>query len=601
MNTTSTQRQNIHLAARRLRWDFSRTPAIPLADHVELASFLLAVSWFVVAFEDVGIPIVRETLPLLDGHPELAREARTFVSQEALHSQAHALYNEEMRRRHSYDTRAIERESARFIETLQQGPLQDRVACVAALEHVIYSLADWYERSDALHARIAPDFHRLMLWHCMEETEHTAVVHDIYEHLYGTEGEAYRRRVAALARGTRIALRTVLGIWRALLPQVAARSSAPRRTARSWAGFVRESLGYAGEIGRYFKPGFEPWTREMLVDLLPGLRRQLLDIGASEFLSLQVAGVDEVASDVRAYTLRREDGGALPGWQPGAHLDVEIEPGVVRQYSLCGDPAERHSYRIAVKREVLGRGGSLRLHQEIARGSLLRVGAPRNHFALDKTPAAHTLLLAGGIGITPLLAMARQLHRDGAPFSLHLCSRHEAALPFAAESREWPFAAAVTRHLDSEAAGGRIDVGSLIPTWDAALSRRIYVCGPTPFIAAVEAAATRAGWPAGTVHSEKFAQGTAPAAPQHAFTVTLAQSGREVAVGAEQTLLEALEADGLKPANACREGICGACVCQAVAGEVEHRDAILSHEEQAAGRIAICVSRAKGERLTLDI
>ncbi|MBF7731418.1 metal-dependent hydrolase [Pseudomonas sp. N040] len=600
LRPTSTMLQNIHLAPRRLHWNFPCLPAAPVANNPELSAFLLAVSWFVVAFEDVGIPVVRNAVPKLAEHPALAREAQVFVAQEALHSQAHELFNRSLVAQHGYDTTAVEREGKRFIDTVLHSSEQEQVAMVAVLEHVIFSVAEWYETAHDLHPQVDPAFHRLLLWHCMEETEHTAVVHDMYEHIYGTGAAAYRMRISTLGRGMRSAVRTLMRMWRALLPQVCVRLGCTPTKARAWASFVRESAPYLGDMLTIFKPAFSPWARSLEPGLLPELRQKLQLPDAGQWQELVVERIVQVSADVRMYALLASNGGALAPWEAGAHVDVEIDGGVVRQYSLCGNPLEQDIYSIAVRQDAVGRGGSLRLHAEVQVGSRLRVGLPRNNFALDLQADGEVVLLAGGIGVTPLLSMAWALHASGQPFSLHLCGRDAEHLPFAGELASWPFADRVHTHLSSQA--GRVDLRQLLAGWDAQRPRQLYVCGPTGFMDQADAAARASGWPATAVHLERFAAAAAGPQPgDHAFTLHLARSGRSLQVDAGQSMLEAMEVAGLNPPSACREGLCGACLCSVLEGEVEHRDAILSAEEQQTGkRIATCVSRARGEQLSID-
>lgn len=600
LRPTSTMLQNIHLAPRRLHWDFSRVSAAPVAGNAELSAFLLAVSWFVVAFEDVGIPVVRNALSQLAEHPALAREAQIFVAQEALHSQAHEQFNRALVAQHGYDTAALEREGRRFIDTLLNSSEQEQIAMVAVLEHVIFSVAEWYETAHDLHPQVDPGFHRLLLWHCMEETEHTAVVHDMYEHIYGTGAAAYRLRIATLGRGMRVAVRTLMRMWRALLPQVCLRQGLKPARTRAWASFMRESAPYLGELLSIFKPAFSPWARSLESSLLPSLRQQLQLANDGQWQELRVTCIEQIARDVRLFELRCADGGTLAPWTAGAHLDVEVDGGVVRQYSLCGNPQDAQRYCIAVRQDAAGRGGSLRLHAELQVGSRVRVGQPRNHFALDWQAQGEVVLLAGGIGVTPLLSMAWTLHQCQRPFKLHICARDAEHLPFAGVIADWPFNASVQPLLSSHV--GQLDMQRLLGDWDSQQPRQLYICGPAGFMDAAVEVARVAGWPESAVHLERFsASAVGPQPGDRPFSVRLLRSGREVEVSADQSLLEALEAAGVNPPSACREGLCGACLCTVVEGDVEHRDAILSAEEQLAGnRIATCVSRARGSSLSLD-
>jgi vanillate O-demethylase ferredoxin subunit len=286
---------------------------------------------------------------------------------------------------------------------------------------------------------------------------------------------------------------------------------------------------------------------------------------------------------------------------------VEIETGIVRPYSLCGDPADRTRYQIAVKRELRGRGGSLRMHEHVQKGSAIRVGIPRNNFALSTAGdcMSEVLLIAGGIGLTPLVAMARTLHAALRPFTFHVCARDLAQLSFGREWEDWPFRTSVHVHLDSEVdlpAGGRVDIAGLVPSWDERGPRELYTCGPVAFIDAVRRRAKEAGWPEAALHVERFSNAAGAQPGDKPFTLHLERSHATIVVAPDQTIVDAMEAQGFQTRTSCREGLCGTCVCRVVAGEVEHRDLVLSEEERrSAGNIAICVSRAQGGSLSLDL
>jgi tetrachlorobenzoquinone reductase len=309
---------------------------------------------------------------------------------------------------------------------------------------------------------------------------------------------------------------------------------------------------------------------------------------------LRVASVAEAARGVRALELVDPGGGVLPAWEPGAHVDLVLPGGVIRQYSLCSDPADRTRYRIAVLRvdPPAGRGGSCRIHDELAVGDLVEVGEPRNHFALE--PAEEYLLLAGGIGITPLLAMARELARRDARWRLVYGARSRQHVAFLEE-----LAAIggdrVTVVCEDEA--GFIEPAPLLAAYPGAT---VYCCGPEPMLAAVTAAcAGRA------LRLERFVA-SEPVAPPDAggdrpFLVELARTGGRVEVGADQTILEALRGAGLDPPCSCEQGICGTCETRVIAGAVDHRDTLLTDAEHAAGEtMMLCVSRAAGDLLVLD-
>jgi ferredoxin-NADP reductase len=302
----------------------------------------------------------------------------------------------------------------------------------------------------------------------------------------------------------------------------------------------------------------------------------------------------EVAADrVVSLVLARPDGGDLPQWTPGAHIDLILRPGLERQYSLCGDPAERGAWRIAVLLETEGRGGSAHLHRAVTAGDTLRARGPRNNFPLVE--AEEYLFVAGGIGITPLLPMVRAVHRRGVPWRLVYGGRRYASMGFLDELAAYGDAVTVwpeDRH-------GLIDLDPLLAKPRA--GTKVYCCGPEPLIAAVERRC--AGWPEGTLHVERFRpRADARAGAATPFVVELAYSGTTVPVRADQTIVEALEAAGVDVVTSCREGTCGTCETPVLGGRPDHRDLLLTPEERAANdTMMICCSRSLDPVLVLDL
>ena len=308
----------------------------------------------------------------------------------------------------------------------------------------------------------------------------------------------------------------------------------------------------------------------------------------------------DVAKDIRTFTLEAERQDVLPRFDAGAHISLHLPSGAVRHYSLCGDPAEASRYRIAVKRDENGRGGSKEVHEALSVGSSLAIGAPRNNFVLYEEGARFTLI-AGGVGATPLLAMAHRLHAIGKPFELHLCARDEASAPFGAELSTLPFNGAVRTHFDTES--GR---SSLSP--DAEIGRyregdRLYVCGPAGFMAWIRAEAERLGWPEEAVLFESFTAPIVDTSENKPFTVRLAKSGKTVSVAANQAIIDVLPDLDVKVETCCMQGVCGTCVTPVLEGEIEHRDATLTDAERASGKVmCVCISRAKdGGEIVLDL
>ncbi|WP_239372750.1 MULTISPECIES: PDR/VanB family oxidoreductase [unclassified Frankia] len=325
---------------------------------------------------------------------------------------------------------------------------------------------------------------------------------------------------------------------------------------------------------------------------------------------LVVAAKERVAEAVVRVVLTRPDGVALPTWTPGAHIDLILADQLVRQYSLCGDPADGERWEIGVLHEPDGRGGSRHVHQVLDVGDQVTASAPRNNFQL--VPAPEYLFLAGGIGITPILPMVHAAQAAGATWRLVYGGRRHASMAFL--DRLAQYGSRVTIH--PEDIHGQLDLASLldIPRPDVA----VYCCGPEGLLAAVESRCS--AWPAGSLHVERFqprpvgaddiaGAGTAGTAGTgdvavalSEFDVVLAQSGRTVRVPTSLSVLEALEAAGVDVLSSCREGVCGTCETGVVEGEPDHRDSILTEEERAAsGLMMVCVSRSRTPKLVLDL
>lgn len=304
------------------------------------------------------------------------------------------------------------------------------------------------------------------------------------------------------------------------------------------------------------------------------------------------------AEDIVLLDLEGE-GGALPAFSAGAHIDVRTPCGAVRQYSLCNPPGQPGPYQIAVLREAAGRGGSASMHDALAEGDTLAVSAPRNHFPLSEAPGS-SLLFAGGIGITPLLAMAEALHAQGRDFVLHYCARSEARAAFLQRLRERPYAGRVRWHFDGGEARRRIDIAAALA--EAPVDAQLYACGPQAFIAGVQDSAARAGWAAQRVHVEHFSGAAVDTRGDGAFELVLARSGRTLRIAPERSITEALAAEGVAIQTSCGQGVCGTCLTTVLEGEVEHRDLYLTPEEQALHtQMLPCCSRAKSARLVLDL
>lgn len=275
--------------------------------------------------------------------------------------------------------------------------------------------------------------------------------------------------------------------------------------------------------------------------------------------------------------------------------------GQLRHYSLCGDPRDSLRYRIAVLRCPDSRGGSASMHDALHAGSLLESSSPRNHFPLAPE-ARHSVLLAGGIGITPILCMARQLAADGASFELHYSCRSERHAAFRDELDAAPFAAHIHFHFST--GGGRLDLDTLLQ--QAAPGSHIYACGPAGFMDAVASAAQRHGWPDGQLHTERFGAGAGadPLAGAHgpAFDIRIASTGQLIRVEEGVSALAALAASGVQLHSSCGQGVCGSCVTGVLQGQPEHRDQCLTAAERARNDcFTPCCSRSRSPLLVLDL
>ncbi|HYF88696.1 PDR/VanB family oxidoreductase [Azospirillum sp.] len=314
--------------------------------------------------------------------------------------------------------------------------------------------------------------------------------------------------------------------------------------------------------------------------------------------TLRVHRLEKVTPQVLLVELRDPESELLPPAEPGAHIDVHLPDGAVRSYSLCGDPADRHAYSIAVL-NVQGGRGSRFIHGDLEPGTDITVALPRNNFRFDEAP--RYLFIAGGIGITPLLPMIREAAHRKAAWALHYCVRSAAAAPFLPELRALAGSKGANGRVEVHAAdeGRKLTVDALLAeTPDDVL---VYCCGPQRLMETVAAAAR----PTQDVRFEWFAPRTEPVredASDDSFEVVCARSGVTVTVAAGTSILEALDGAGVAVDSSCEQGICGTCETAVLEGEPDHRDSVLSDAERAAGKtMMLCVSRARSARLVLDV
>ncbi len=311
-------------------------------------------------------------------------------------------------------------------------------------------------------------------------------------------------------------------------------------------------------------------------------------------LRLRLTGISYLTEAISQFEFQAIDGGELPAFTAGAHISIKLGPALIRQYSLANPQDERHRYVVGVKREPKSRGGSVFMHDKMRVGGVYDVTRPRNHFALVEA-AEHSVLFAGGIGITPVYCMIQRLESLGRSWQLYFAAqtREQAAYMRQLEA----YGGRVHIHIDAEAAGRFLDLPGIVAAVpDAA---HLYCCGPKPMLNAFEAAVK--GRPEGHAHVEYFAAKTEMAA-DGGFVVELAHSGREFQIPPGRTILEVLLESGIEVQNSCQQGICGMCETGVISGLPDHRDSLLTEQERAANAVMmVCCSGALSERLVLAL
>lgn len=311
-------------------------------------------------------------------------------------------------------------------------------------------------------------------------------------------------------------------------------------------------------------------------------------------MALRVTRNEAIADGINLFEFRAPDGAALPEFSAGAHIAVRVPSGAIRKYSLCNDPAERSHYQVAVKREASGRGGSIDLIDNVKPGDTVMVSAPVNDFALPPR-ATDFLFIAGGIGITPILAMIRQVQAAGKRFRLYYCSRSPETTAFKEELSAPGIKEFVTIHYDNGDPSCALDLKPLLK--ERQNREHLYCCGPRPLMEAVRALTDH--WSPTAVHFEAFSDAETHKAGDKPFRVKLAKTGKTVVVPTDKTILEVLREVGLEVPSSCETGTCGTCRTKYRDGVADHRDLVLAEHEKA-DTIMICVSRAKSDEITLE-
>lgn len=318
---------------------------------------------------------------------------------------------------------------------------------------------------------------------------------------------------------------------------------------------------------------------------------------SEQLLDVIVQAREVQGGDVVVLELAAVDGQALPRFAAGAHVDLHLAPDLVRQYSLCGDPAHANVYRLGVLKDSQSRGGSVAVHEQLQPGTPMRISAPRNLFPLA-SDATRSILLGGGIGITPMIAMAHALHAQGKPFELHYRGRSRSRCAFVDELLGAPFAASVFTHFSDEGPEQHLDLAQVLGP--AMPGVHLYTCGPAGFMDWVIAGARQQGYDDTHIHHEYFQAEVDTSGGS--FEVVAARSGKTVQVQEGQLLTAALRSIGIKVEVSCEQGVCGTCLCDVLEGEPDHRDHYLTEEEKHTNeQIVLCCSRARGKRLVLDI
>jgi len=311
-----------------------------------------------------------------------------------------------------------------------------------------------------------------------------------------------------------------------------------------------------------------------------------------KLLSMRLTAITHAAEETSFFEFRPVSG-EVPRFTAGSHIDLHLPNGLIRQYSLTNSQDERHRFVVGVKKDAKSRGGSAYMIEQLRVGTVLQVGGPRNNFPLNET-ASHSVLIAGGIGITPMFSMMARLEGLGASWELYFAVRRRGELVM--PDMLAAYGDKIHLHVDEEA-GGLIDLAAIVA--HAPRSSHLYCCGPAPMLDSFEAATK--SWPYGEAHVEHFTSLT-PVASEGGYTVELRRSGITITVAEGQTILEAVRAAGVDVPSSCEQGVCGSCETRVLEGVPDHRDMILSPAEQEANdTMMICCSGCKGDRLVLDI
>ncbi len=321
-------------------------------------------------------------------------------------------------------------------------------------------------------------------------------------------------------------------------------------------------------------------------------------MNAMETIAVKVVKKTREADDIVSFELARADGAPLPPFSAGSHIDVQVPGGLTRQYSLCNASIEQHRYRIAVLRDPISRGGSIAMHDAVNEGNEIHISEPKNHFPLQH--AQHSLLFAGGIGVTPLLCMAERLVQVGADFTLHYCTRSIERTAFREYIGASRFSSRVQFHFDAGPPAQKLDLEAILTA--PAPDTQLYVCGPSGFIDYVLGTAKAKGWPGDQLHVEYFSAAAQDTSADTGFEVKIASTGKSYAIAPDKTIIQVLKDNGIEILTSCEQGVCGTCITRVLEGEPDHRDMYFTDEEHAKNdQFTPCCSRARSPTLVLDL
>ena len=315
-------------------------------------------------------------------------------------------------------------------------------------------------------------------------------------------------------------------------------------------------------------------------------------------ISVSVASVTDVAKDIKSFVFKANGGNALPAFSAGAHITINLPSGKRRQYSLVNSPSDSSFYQIAVKKDKHGKGGSVEMHDSLVQDDSITISPPKNHFLLYENVQKY-ILISGGIGITPLIAMAHRLIDLEKHFEFHICAKNIEDVPFQFELKNYSFAPHIDLHLDDNGKS-TIELNKVFAT--PSHDTLIYVCGPSGFNKWVKKAALENGWDESKIMIEAFSMENQPSAHSKPFEVILNKTGKSIKVAKDATIIDSLLMNGIKPDYSCLRGTCGTCVVDVVNGKVDHRDSFLPSQDKINhSKICLCVSRAKEGKIEIDL